>query len=354
MENPKRKKALRALAITLCALALVGGGLLIRVQMLKEDPLSAFETPTPLAVPTLRPTRDPARTPVITFTPTPTPTLPPERVLGASTINIVLMGLDSDTEREEKEQGWRSDTIAILVVDTEKPACTVINVPRDTRARVRKMNSAGKVIGTQYSKINASFQFGGGPEAYGHENLLYSLEQLLFDGLQSDVAFHFYASLDMDGIGAFADAVDGVTVTLAYDVPGFGKEGEAITLRGDAARAFVRLRHGITGGSDIGRITRQQAFIRAFAQRVKDLGARETVPLLWSAMSSDLHTNLTLEQMLVLADILMKLDLDTAEFLTLPGNCKTIDGRSYYVPDTKKIKSLARTLWGNGDDDTKT
>lgn len=340
------------------ALALAGFLYLSRFQALRAQPLRAFTTPTPHIAATPPSTgRQVVQAPLLAgnaggqaqsgaLSAIPAPTAEPARVLGANTINLVLMGLDSDTAREAKGRGYRSDTIAVLVIDVNKPACTVVNVPRDTRARVRKLNNSGKVISKQYNKINSAFQFGGGPDALGHENLIYSLEELLFDGLQSDVNMGFYASIDMDGIALFADAVGGVPITLDYDIQGFGKKGEEIVLQGEKARKFVRLRHGITGGSDIGRIGRQQSFIRAFAKRVQQMGAREAVPKLWGSLAQNVNTNLNTEQILVLADILSRLKLDDVEFLTLPGSCKTIDGRSYYVPNTRQIKELSMRLWG--------
>ena len=271
------------------------------------------------------------------------------RLLGEDTINIVLMGIDSNEEREEKGRGYRSDTIAILVIDLDIPSCTVLSIPRDTRVKVRRLDDHGRVVSTQYNKINSAFNFGGGPEEYGHENLIYSLEKLLFDGLQSDFRLHYYASIDMDGIAKFADAVNGVPVTLPYDMPGFGKKGDTVLLQGEKAQSFVRMRHGITGGSDIARVKRQQAFIRAFASRVKSMNPIQAVPRLWTALNSYVHTNIGIGQMLALADVLRDLNLDEVEFVTLPGRCKTIDRRSYYVADTDRVREVALSLWGESN-----
>lgn len=334
-----------ALALLICVGIALG-----RLQALRRDPLRAFTTPTPRIVASPAPTHSstPAQTPGTISAPTSTPTLAPVQVLGANKINIVLMGLDSDEEREAAGRGYRSDTIVILVIDVKTPGCTVLSVPRDTRAKVQRRNDAGKVLGTQYTKINSAFSYGGGPEAYGHENLLAALTALLFDKLDTDVALTYYASIDMDGICTLADAVGGVPLTLAYDMQGFGKEGDVLVLQGEQARAFVRMRHGITGGSDIARVSRQQDFLYAFAKRIQQLGAKDIVPVLWGAMSSEIHTNLKMEQIIVLVELLTKVDLESAAFITLPGRCKTIDGRSYYVPDTREIQSLAISLWGEG------
>ena len=351
MQVPDRRRRRRMLfAFFTLAVLIIGVSAVARLKTLRADPLRAFTTPAPKLTlspsPVAKDMRVPAIINPVVLNPISTPTPEPARVLGANTINIVLMGLDSDTQREEANRGWRSDTIAVLVINVEKPSCTVLSVPRDTRAQVERLSKSGKELGAQYNKINSAFGFGGGPDARGHENLIASLDKLLFDGLKSDVHLYYYASIDMDGIPLLANAVNGVPITLDYDIPGFGTKGQTITLTGENARSFVRLRHGITGGSDIGRIGRQQAFIRAFATRVQQLGARDAISRLWQSLASNVHTNLNTEQMLVLGDVLTRLSLKDVEFITLPGSCKTIEGRSYYLPDTRDIRTLALQLWG--------
>lgn len=348
--NDRRKRRHLIFFVSLTLVLLLGAGVLEQLRGALRDPISAFQTPAPKtteAAP-IQAAPDPVAMPG-TVGVTSAQSAEPMRLLGEDTINIVLMGIDSNEEREEKGRGYRSDTIAILVIDLDIPSCTVLSIPRDTRVKVRRLDDNGKVRSTQYNKINSAFNFGGGPDDYGHENLIYSLEKLLFDGLEGDFHLNYYASIDMDGIAKFADAVDGVPLTLPYDMPGFGDKGDTVLLKGEKAQSFVRMRHGITGGSDLARVKRQQAFIRAFASRVKSMGAIQAVPRLWSALNSYVNTNLGVGQMLVLADVLSNLNLDEVEFVTLPGRCKTIDRRSYYVADTDKVQEIALSLWGESN-----
>ncbi len=337
--------------ISTAVMLLISAGAVEQLRASIRDPISAFQTPAPHGT---QAPLSPAATPGAATLPatigeiglTSAEAASPSRLLGADTINIVLMGIDSNEEREEKGRGYRSDTIAILVIDVDEPSCTILSIPRDTRVKVRRLNDAGKVKSTQYNKINSAFNFGGGPKSHGHENLIYSLEKLLFDGLEGDFHLTYYASIDMDGIARFADAVDGVPIKLPYDMSGFGDKGDTVVLKGDKAQSFVRMRHGITGGSDLARVKRQQSFIRAFASRVKAMGAVEAVPRLWTSLNQYVHTNIGIGQMLVLGDLLSKLDLNEIKFVTLPGRCKTIDKRSYFVPNTEKVRDLALSLWG--------
>ena len=348
--NDRRKRRYLILFLSLTLVLLVGAGLAEQLRAAMRNPISAVQTAAPpTAIAARTQTEGGSATMPETVGLVSAQSVKPMRLMGEDTINIVLMGIDSNEQREKKGRGYRSDTIAILVIDLDIPSCTVLSIPRDTRVKVRRLEDNGKVRSTQYNKINSAFNFGGGPEEYGHENLVYSLERLLFDGLEGDFHLNYYASIDMDGIAKFADAVEGVPLTLPYDMPGFGDKGDTVLLQGEKAQSFVRMRHGITGGSDLARVKRQQAFIRAFASRVKSMGALQAVPRLWTALNTYIHTNIGVGQMLVLADVLSKLDLDEVEFMTLPGRCKTIDRRSYYVADTHKVQEIALSLWGESN-----
>jgi|GEM_PF-3876045 len=347
-EKNRRYRRLSLIFFSVAAVLALAASVLARLDALRSHPLDAFSTPSPL-LGTAAPSPSPQAAALYAdhrVSAADPNAYPAAQVFGNNTINIVLMGIDSNEEREKKGRGYRSDTIAVLVIDPDTPSCMVINVPRDTRAKVRRLSDSGRVTATMYNKINSAFEFGGGPNKHGAENLLASLDDLLTDDLPGDLSLTYYACIDMEGIAKFADAVDGVPVKLSTDVPGFGKKGDTVVLKGEQAQAFVRKRHGVTGGSDLARIKRQQAFIRAFASRVKGMGARQAVPRLWASLSSSVRTNLSVGQMLALADVLNRLDMSGVQFMTLPGHCKTIDRRSYYVPDSAKIRALALELWG--------
>jgi LCP family protein required for cell wall assembly len=113
------------------------------------------------------------------------------------------------------------------------------------------------------AKLNAAFSFGGPPL------LIATIERLT--GVRVD---HF-AILDFDGFRSMTDALGGVTVRVARTVrdPARKVVWPAGTHHLDGARAldFVRQRHNLPGG-DLGRIKRQQAFLKALAGQVVDTG----------------------------------------------------------------------------------
>ncbi len=77
-------------------------------------------------------------------------------------VAVTLLGIDSNEEREEKDMGSRSDVMVVCVVDLAAPSCTILTIPRDTRTKIHKLNSAGEVKSTRTDKINAAYAYGGG------------------------------------------------------------------------------------------------------------------------------------------------------------------------------------------------
>jgi LCP family protein required for cell wall assembly len=113
------------------------------------------------------------------------------------------------------------------------------------------------------AKLNAAFSFGGPPL------LIATVERLT--GVRVD---HF-AILDLEGFRSMTDALGGVDVQVTRTVwaPAQKVLWPAGTHHLDGAWAldFVRQRHNLPGG-DLGRIKRQQAFLKALARQVVDRG----------------------------------------------------------------------------------
>ncbi|MGI6151864.1 MAG: LCP family protein [Christensenellales bacterium] len=271
--------------------------------------------------------------------PAPEPTVDPAVELGGSKVAITLLGIDSNVEREERKMGSRSDVMVICVIDMAAPSCSILTIPRDTRAKVRRLNSAGEIRSTRTDKINAAYAYGGGDPEKSCENALFALNALLGTDLT------YYAAMDMDGIGPLTEALDGVTVTLPADIDGVGREGQTVTLNGETAYTYIRKRKGVQGGSDLSRTARQQIFIKALAKRVKELGV-SAIPALWNTMAPRVTTNVSLSQMVALGTVLSHIDTDAIETFTLPGRSKTIDGTSFYVADRDETRKLVRALFG--------
>jgi LCP family protein required for cell wall assembly len=180
--------------------------------------------------------------------------------------NFLLVGSDTrafvDSEDEQSSfgdssdtGGQRSDTIILVRVDPRAKRAAMVSFPRDLWIPIAPDG--------HMQRINTAFE-------NGPEQLIETIK------LNYNVPIHHYMQVDFAGFQGLVDAVGGVTVYLASPVrdhvTGLHVEQTGcVELRGDQALAYVRSRHfqykenGVwhsDGTGDLGRINRQQDFIR--------------------------------------------------------------------------------------------
>jgi LCP family protein required for cell wall assembly len=106
----------------------------------------------------------------------------------------------------------------------------------------------------------------------------------------------FAAGISFDGVTAMSDAIGGVTVCIAspvndpYTTPALHLAAGEQTLVGPMALSFLRSRHGVGDGSDLGRISNQQVFMSALMRKIVSGGVLanpfQLYPLAKAATSS--------------------------------------------------------------------
>lgn len=262
-----------------------------------------------------------------------------------SVVNLVLIGTDNNSAREAAHKGVRTDTIVICAIDMEAKTARCITIPRDTYATINVINNSSDVIGESVNRINAAYMLGvHGNNGFDFQNTLDALGDLFGN---EKIPFKYYAAIDMDGIVPIADAVGGVPVTLDATIPGVGQQGETVLISGQTADAYIRTRKGVTGGSDLNRAKRQQAFFMGLAKQIKSMGPMDAVPRLWSSLQQYFQTNMTLEDMLAFASILNKMDLEDIEFTMPVGTTGMLSGMSLFFPDDEQLQNLALDTWFN-------
>jgi LCP family protein required for cell wall assembly len=178
--------------------------------------------------------------------------------------NWLLVGSDrradqATTGRDANEPLWRygaqrADTIMLVHLPADRDRAYLVSFPRDSWVPIQGHGNA---------KLNAAFSFGGPPL------LIATIERLT--GVRVD---HF-AILDFEGFKSMTDALGGVDVQVTRTVwaPAQKVLWPAGVHHLDGVRAldFVRQRHNLPGG-DLGRIKRQQAFLKALARQAVDRG----------------------------------------------------------------------------------
>ncbi|MFD9794560.1 LCP family protein [Streptomyces sp. NPDC059070] len=248
--------------------------------------------------------------------------------------NVLVIGSDSRAgDNEEYGHGkgdiGRSDTAFLMHVHADHKHATAVSIPRDTLVDVPPCKLPnGNWTKTQHNVMfNSAFSVGD--TARGNPACTQNTVEKL-TGLRVDHT----VVVDFAGFAKMTKAVGGVQVCLPKDVyegdlnPNRHARGERIFAKGvqdvsgQKALDYVRIRHGIGDGSDIGRIQRQQAFISSLMKKVKSKGLDPTTlfPLAKAATQS-----MTVDPGLGSADKLISfamsmknIDLHNTKFVTLP------------------------------------
>ncbi|MGI5878938.1 MAG: LCP family protein [Christensenellales bacterium] len=252
-------------------------------------------------------------------------------------ITVAFMGIDVLEERGPL--GFRADTIILGIIDTETGDATLLSVPRDTYTMVQRVDRDGTIVSYEMNRINASFAYGQGRTRYSYRNTMDALSYLM-----GGIPIEYYIGFDMDGMIDIIDCVGGITMSVSPDVAQAAQiPSGTYRLDGRQALEYVRARKNV--GGDPARIGRQQEFVLKFLADIKRRNPIEYVPRLYDAAKYYFDTNLSTEQMAVLALLLKDLNLEEINTVTLPGENRTIDKISAWYCDEQALMDIVRGLY---------
>lgn len=183
--------------------------------------------------------------------------------------SILIMGVD----REAKSQGafgfrngGQADFLLLLVIDSDRRLITPIMIDRDTMAQIEVLDVMDRPEGKRLAQVSLSHGFGDG----GARSCQYT--QAAVGELLMNIDIDHYLAFDIGAIRVINDDVGGVTVNLEDDFSTFDpamKESETVTLMGRQAEIFTRWRMDVGDGTNQSRMRRQQAYMTAFANKLK-------------------------------------------------------------------------------------
>ncbi|HVV21462.1 MAG TPA: LCP family protein, partial [Pseudonocardiaceae bacterium] len=219
------------------------------------------------------------------------PVLPPPLT---SDVNILLVGMDSRTDPHGNplpsnelamlhagpDSGeLDTDTMILVHIPAGGQQATAISFPRDSWVQLaggfgkHRLNSAfayahnAKASQLRGQGMTNSAQIEQEADTAGRKNLIATIENLIGHKL----TINRYAEINLAGFYDMSRAVGGVQVCLKAathdDYTGASFPAGVQTISGVRALNFVRQRHGLPGG-DLDRITRQQVFLGALAQKI--------------------------------------------------------------------------------------
>ena len=244
--------------------------------------------------------------------------------------NILLLGVDSNGPNTLPFSGVRSDTIVILNIDLHGKAVNAISIPRDSKVYLADEHGV--------QKINAAYALGG------IELTKKTIEETL------GIRIHNYMIVNSEGVKKLIDTIGGIPIHIDHDMHyrdysahlyiNFDK-GDYV-LDGEQAEQYLRFRKDFLG--DIGRVHRQQKFVKALMEQLKSPDTVKKIPELLKIASLYTRTDMNLYQLSQYASIAREIDLNKVEFVTLPGGPNKKGIISYWILDPEKTQQTINRL----------
>jgi len=273
-------------------------------------------------------------------------------------MNVLLVGSDSrenvtgdlaETTGKGQVSGQRSDTMMVLHVDPNQSKAAIFSIPRDLYL---------PISGTDYSdRVNTAFSLAGAP------GLIATIEEAL------GFPINHYVEIDFTGFRDIVNAVGGVKVyfpsPVRDEVSGlYVDDPGCVSLNGDAGLAFVRSRNYQTleagewqtdPTADLGRIQRQQDFIRRMLRKAVSSGLSNPITLNRlvgiGVRDVKLDDQMSTGDIVRLARRFKSLDADTVDMLTFPTEPADIGGASVLLLKEEEAQPYIDRLNGIGPPD---
>ena len=272
-------------------------------------------------------------------------------------ITILVMGIDKETvtyvggqswtaDEEGEYAGGQADALFLLVIDPHKKNISVVAINRNSMAEVDVFDEKGNYQGIFTKQIALQHGYGDGEE----ESCLRQVKAV--SRMFHNIPINAYVAISMDAIPELTDAVGGVTVEVLDDViyPEYNMnlhQGDVVTLHGEQAYWYVRLRDINTFDSNSLRLQRQKQYLTTFAAEAKnqcksDIGVAIT---LYNTLQKYMVTDIDLSTFTYMATEYIDYDFDINNLYSLEG--ETIQGTNYeeYYLDDEALQELIVELF---------
>ena len=192
--------------------------------------------------------------------------------------NALVIGYDH--RPEDGTAPSRSDTVMLLRADPQGDTISMLSFPRDLIVEVRCPNG-----GRSLARINAAYSF------CGVEGTVETVKGL------TGLPIHYIITVNFDGFRKVVDRLNGVWIDVDRRYFNNNKDGGENyaeinlwpgyqRLKGWQALDYVRFRHT---DSDLYRVARQQAFVKAVKQAVNASYKPRSVPKIVGAMRKNVE-----------------------------------------------------------------
>ena len=239
-------------------------------------------------------------------------------------INILVVGSDTRAGQSAvfgHESSVLADVIILVHISKDRKNVVAMSFPRDLMVPFPSCpdpNGGSPYLPQALGQINATIA-NGGPGC-----TLLTVEQI------TGLKIPYLAMINFQGVIDMSDAIGGVEVCLSKAIKDpythINLPAGKNVLQGMAALQFLRTRHGVGDGSDLGRISNQQVFLTSLMRKIKNGGVL-TNPIQLYSPANAAARNMTLSSslsdvgtMVAIASSLKSVDLNKITFVQVPSH----------------------------------
>ena len=252
---------------------------------------------------------------------------------------ILIMGIDTETVTEIGGQSWdvdetslnnggQADALFLMLLNPHNEKISIVSINRNSMADVDVWDSTGTYRGIFTQQI--ALQHG-----YGTDQISCAEHQVkAVSRLMHNIPIHAYAAISMDAIPELNDAIGGITLESLDDIvyPEYDMDlhrGQIVTLMGDKAYWYVRLRQEDEFDSNSRRLERQKQYLTAFAlaARQRMNGDINVAVSLFSTLQKYMVTDLNLSSYTYLATETMDYSFSRENIYSVKG--ETLQGEQF-------------------------
>jgi len=233
--------------------------------------------------------------------------------------NILILGVD-EGERQQ------ADTILLLSFSNETGKSRIISIPRDTWISSRS-NSG---------RLGALYTWGGA------STVVREVSKLL------GISIHQYIIINVATFAELIDVLGGVDIYVEENMD-YDDESSGLSihiaqgyqhLSGEEIQKYLRYRGEKLG--DVGRVQRQQKFIKALYAKVLQLDTIPKLPAIADIFRNRMETSAEIFDSAHLANVLRKMSSDPPTTLMLPG---AENDEGAWVPNMTELEARISELF---------
>jgi LCP family protein required for cell wall assembly len=268
---------------------------------------------------------------------------------GTERVNVLIMGID---QREHEQGPWRTDTMLVLTIDPATKSGGMLSIPRDLWVPIPGYEE-GRINTAHY--LGEIYDYPGGGPALAVKTVQYNL----------GVPIHHYARFNFTAFEEMVDLIGGIDIYVEEEIsdPSYPDEAYGYDpfylpagtqhLNGEMALKYARTRH--SAGGDFDRAKRQQQVLLAVFDQITRLDLLPQLapqaPEIWQTMQGSMLTDLTLDQVVALAQLASEIDSENIRYVVIDENYtqfwSTPEGQQVLIPLRDRIRELRDYIFTN-------